>query len=157
MRLLFFILQSSSLALTYFFLLFSFASIYHCCRVLCRWRNRKRVKKKKKKNSFRCLHPIGDKHQWRATEELSLLYHKRNTKTTKKLSYYLFISFCLLLSKFQHVFTQFDTTRARPHFVKSSVYVACLTTIINVHSPNGTCSLGFFVARKVTVIGQKVN
>ncbi len=73
------------------------------------------------------------------------------------LSFYPFL--CLSLCKFQHVFIQFDTTRARPHFVKSFVYVACLTTIINVHSPHGTGSLGFFflVARKVTVIGQKVN
>ncbi len=73
------------------------------------------------------------------------------------LSFYPFL--CLSLCKFQHVFTQFDTARARPHFVKSFVYVACLTTIINVYSPNGTSSLGFFflVARKVTVIGQKVN
>ncbi len=82
---------------------------------------------------------------------------KEDDKEAFLLSFYPFL--CLSLSKFQHVFTQFDTTRARPHFVKSFVYVACLTTIINVYSPNGTSSLGFFflVARKVTVIGQKVN
>ncbi len=135
----------SSLALTYFFFfLFGLPLVENVVLMI----KQKENKKKEKKNSFRCLRPIGDKHQSRTTEELSLLYYKKNRgeeeddKEAFLLSFYPFL--CPSLCKFQHVFTQLDTARARPHFVKSFVYVACLTTIINVHSPNGTSSLGFF-------------
>jgi hypothetical protein len=96
-----FLLRSSSVVLTYFFSFFFFSSVYHDDRMFCRWRNRKRIKKRKKKNSFRCLHPIGDKHQWRATEELSLLYHKTKRRRIRRrqrsfLVIFLFLSLSLI-------------------------------------------------------------
>jgi hypothetical protein len=125
--------------------------------MLCRWWNRKRVKKRIVLVAY-VQSATSTNRQQRRSSSFCTILKKSRRRRRRQWSFLFYLFLCLSLSKFQHVFTQFDTPRARPHFVKSFVYIACLTTIINVHCPNGTSSLGFFlVARKVTVIGQKVN
>lgn len=58
----------------FFFLLFSLPVRE---RMHYWWWNRKRGKKR---IVSECLHPMGDKHQWRTTEELSLLHREREKK-----------------------------------------------------------------------------
>ena len=107
--------------------------------------------REKKKNSVRRLRPMSDKHQWRATEELSLLHgeRERGKKSRRRrrrwslLVIFFYPFLCLSLSKFQRMFTQFERRRARVHFVKSLLSIACLTTIRNVHCPRGTHTRGY--------------
>ncbi len=128
-----------------------------------RWRNRKRVKKKRIVWVADVQSATSTNGEQRRSSLFYTAYVKKSRRRRRRKRSFVVIFFypflCLSLSKFQHVFTPYDTTTARPHFVKSCMYIACLTTIINVHSPNGTNSISFFslVARKVTVIGQKVN
>ena len=100
---LFFSLRALFLVLTFLFLFLPFFSLCSTTyeRTLCWWQDRKRVReKKKKKNSFRRLHPIGNKHQWRSSSFYTIKKHREEDKEAFSLSFYP-LSLSLVLCKFQ--------------------------------------------------------